>query len=134
MTARNYMVWYAIFLHLWWGIYNIVDDPIASDNHGGVSWNIYVTMGGIELWGILFVVGSVLAIVALFWAPSRIVRIALLLPQQGVLTIGALGIIFHMLGWGDTQFEISRVLRVAPLALGAFFFHTLAILNGHQAH
>ena len=124
------MIWYAIIIHLMWGILLVTVPLVGKDASGGLSWNIYVELGGQMPWGIAMIVGAVLAIASLFIRRRKMLALLLLLPQQFILTIGAIGIITSMLGVFD-GFAMSRILRVLPLSWGAFICHTLAILDIH---
>lgn len=125
-----WIIWYAIFLHTWWGLNHLINPPVGEDWHGGVSWNIYINLGGGDLWATAMLVAAVLAVISFFMTRGSI-SVLMMLPQQAILTIGAIGIFTSLTGY-FYPFETSRVLRVAPLPIGAFIFHTLAILDYHD--
>lgn len=127
---HHWMIWYVIFLHSWWGINYWLNPPADSDWHGGVSWNLYINLGGGGLWANLMLAAAALAIFSMFMKRGA-VAICLILPQQLILTIGAIGILTGVTGY-YYEFEVSRVLRVAPLHIGPFVFHTLAILDHYD--
>lgn len=128
--VRSWIIWYVIFLHTWWGASYWLSPPAGADWHGGVSWNIYINLGGGDLWTILMLVGAALAAVSMLMDRGA-VSISLLLLQQVVLTIGAIGMLTGFFGFYH-EFEGSRVLRVAPIHIGAFLFHTIAILDSYH--
>ena len=126
----SWMILYAIVLHISWGLYLIMQGPVGSDYHGGVFWNVFVSMAPPAFWGWMMLAAGLLAFGAIFKKPSR-AGVMLLLPQQAILTIGAVGIVLAGFGWSPYDYEISRVMRVAPASVGAFVFHTGAILQYH---
>ena len=127
---RKWIIWFAILLHLSWGIQMLVAPPTGGDAHGGISWNIYVSMGGLTFWGIWMILAAFLAGVSVLRYKRGLLPVLMLLPQQAVLAMGAIGIITGFLGTFH-EFEISRVIRVMPLSLGSFIFYTLAVLDYH---
>ena len=127
----SWIVWYAIVLHCFWGIELLTLGPIGDDYHGGVSWNIYITLGGPFFWGWFMLIGSTGSLATMYWRHTGVFTLFLLLPQQSVLTVGFLGNVGHIFGFGE-EYALSRVLRVFPLSAGAFVFHTLAIISTHS--
>ena len=126
---QPWMIWYAIVLHLWWGTTLLLLGPQGSDWHGGVFWNVYVESGGTIFWGYAMVIASLLSISGCFLKPGTI-SLCLMLPQQAILTIGAIGVFMGLAGY-LYPFETSRLLRVFPSSVGAFVFHTLALIDLH---
>ncbi len=125
----SWMIWYAIFMHLWWSVIIYAQGLGGSDWHGGVSWNTYVELGGLHLWAALMFIGALLALWGMF-AKNRWWSLFLLLPQQFILSVVAFGMILHFFGFGHS-YDSSRLWRVGALSWGVFIFHSAAILQYH---
>ena len=121
---KSWIIWYAIVLHAWWGVALLALDIPLGDEHGGVGWNVYfTTLGeGVTAWLMLF--AAFTALVGIF-SPKHWAWL-LLVPQQTMLAIGAFSIFLYLFGWAHS-YDLSRIMRVAPMSLGIFIFHTLAI-------
>ena len=126
--ARNWIVWYVACLYAVWGILMLNVVLAGRDISGGVSWNIYVETMGIQFWGVWMLVASAMAITALLGFRGGALPVLFLIPQQTLLVVGVIGLILNFSGaYGG--FEMSRILRVTPLAVGPLVFHTIAVLD-----
>ncbi len=132
MIKWEWIIAFATVRHLMWGWAMLAEPPQGKDYTGGVSWNVYVEHLGTTFWGVTMIAASMLVLLAIF-VRSEAKSMALCLPQQAVLTVGAVGFVMNCFGWSEAQFEASRLWRVAPDAVGMFIFHTLALLEIHGA-
>ena len=105
----------------------------GRDIQGGISWNVYIELGGLQFWAIWMIIGAIAATISVLKSKRSVWWVLLLLPQQAVLTVGALGVFLNLFGlYGD--FELSRIIRVLPRAVGFFIFYTIAILDYYGAN
>ncbi len=130
--GHPWAIWYVSSLHGWWGVSMLLHGLAESDRHGGITWNAYVGLGGITLWGGIMLLSSMTAITALLFRQRLPFRNAAIwfMPQQFCLAIGALGVLTAMLGTFH-DYETSRVLRVLPMSVFLLLFHTLDLMKLH---
>ena len=127
---RSWIIWYAVVLHLWWGVSALTVSVVPQDASGGVSWGVYVNNGGMKLWACLMILAAALVLAALWRNKADRWSLLAVLLQQAILTVGAIGGLLNLAGI-DGDFALSRIIRVLPLAWGALIFHTLAVIDHH---
>ena len=128
------IVWFAIILHLCWGGMILVDratlntTPIHTISQVFDGWEYIVI--------VLFVVAG--AAIAGMMLPKigPTIRLALMLPQQGLLVITAVGALTAMIGGhyadGVPRSHLFIAADQLPAVLVAVL-HTIAILAMHRA-
>ncbi|HEU5160220.1 MAG TPA: hypothetical protein VFU43_24700 [Streptosporangiaceae bacterium] len=125
------IIWCAIVLHLLWGCLLLVNDKAL----GATALHAFAGMPRQLTAAILFVVAG-LAAVGVVRPHSRTVSLALLLPQQAVLSISAMSAILAVIDgqYGD---GVSRpwyfiLADQAPVIL-TMVLHTIAVVQLHMA-
>jgi len=87
-----WMIWYAIILHWVWGIMLLSSN--SPLNITAIHAMTQMHMSSAPVVGILYLLSALLAVVAL--AAPRIVGAILLIPQQLLLTVSAIGALMAM--------------------------------------
>lgn len=123
------IIWCAIALHLLWGSLLLVNDRAL----GATALHAFAGMPRLLTAAVLFAVAATAA-VGVVWRAPRPVTLALLLPQQAVLSISAMSAITAVVGgrYGD---GVPRpwyfiLADQAPVIL-TMVLHTIAVVQLH---
>ena len=127
MMRRPWMVIFAITMHLWWGGIFLsslggYDSSVEFRwfrQNAGADLQWFFLNGGQTMWGAIFLVVALMALVSIF-IRNQWISIWLILPQQTVMMIGAIG---YLTTWTPAA-AISF-----PALVFAAILHTVAMID-----
>ena len=128
MTRVPWIIWQAIAVHIGWGVLAL----IHFDGLAPFFAAILLDYEPPAIGGLLVSVG-IMALIALIHNGNQRLRLMLLLPQQGVLTLSALGslniaIVGQIVNGADVPDRTVAIVLLLPILVLAIF-HSLAILD-----
>lgn len=123
-NQKDFVVWAAIWLHLWWGFGGLL---VQSKDAPHALRAVYQAGLSVTMWSVIFLVVAGLALVGLLGKRRlpRFWQIALMSPQQFMLMFGMMEIYFTAIrgplaGWS--------VFWFLPAAVPLTVFHTARLL------
>ncbi len=127
--THSWAIWLGISFHMVWGGLILIAGPRNS-----IQMEWVADHGGAYLWATLMVTTALLAAYGMIWKPRSFWLPLSLVPQQALLTLGALALVTVAIN-GATLFgkpiDSVFILQATTAEILAAVFHNIAAIDYH---